>query len=358
MSIQQDKRVVKPSKMSERYARWFETRVPSTSPMFRYMLMFIFSIPMSFLALYFYMSAVNPAIVMIIVTGLGIIVYLFYLVILRIRFRSTISDQQFSQILSQAENRVGTRRNVQIWPQRSSNAYIAPTFNVLFDAILISEPMIDLIDKMPESGEVLLGYHLLRVPDYRNVLDLVLGTLPFLFISSLLTFILTRGVTDWYILIILLLNYSIMFFVPVLLVLALKAATWSHDSAFERTTGIYGMHPQVAKDEVISSQKLDEEAARATIWVVREWERRKRSGRRSSITVLVAAIILLFEYFFFAIVGFPFYPPFFYVMSLLVFLPPLIVGFAVYMVLGRWDKKCMAEMYYTTKAADEPIWVD
>lgn len=358
MGIQQDKRVIKPSKMSERYARWFETRVPSTSPVFRYFLMFCFSIPMSFLAAFFFVSEVNPVTTMIIVTGFGVVIYLFYLVVLRARFQSNITDQQFSQIVTSAQHRVGVRKNVQIWPQKSTDAYIASTFNFAFDAVLISEPMIGLIDQMPNSGEVLLAFHLLRAPRKINFLDLVFGVLPFFLISSLLSFVLTRGITNLYFILIILLNWNIMLFFPVLLVIVLKAATWRHDSSFEKTIGLYGIHPQVAKDEVISSQKLDEEAARATIWIVREWEWRKRNGRRSSIVILVIACMFLIEYIYLISVGISFYSPYWFTMSLLICLYPLIMGFIIFMILHRWDKKCMAELYYKTKQADEPIWVD
>jgi hypothetical protein len=362
LSIQQDKRVVKPSKMSERYARWFETRVPSTSPIFRYLLMFCLSIPLSLLSAILLVSRMEVVLTMVIVPGFGVVIYLLYLAILRIRFQSTITDQQFSEIVESARSRVGANENVQIWPQKSANAYIASTFNFLFDAILISDTMIELVDQMPESGEALLAFHLSQAPRARNVFDVVLAFLPFFIGSSLISFVLSVTWTTPYIVFLIffliVISSSLVLFLPVLLVILLKAATWRHNSSFEKVTALYGIHPQVAKDEVMSSQKLDDEAARATVWVVREWERRKRSGRRNSIAILYIVLVFIIEYFYTMSFGLPYYSPYIAYISLLIYLPPFLVGLIVFVVLRRWDKKHMAEQYYTTKQADEPIWVD
>jgi hypothetical protein len=361
LSIQQDKRVIKPSKMSERYAQWFETRVLSTSPLFRYLVMFMLTFPISIFSAYLILHLVNPLSVHLLNLGIGMFLYLLYLGILQTRFQSQITDQQFSRIVESAQDRVLTWRRVSIWPRQSAEPYITSTFNALFDAVIVSDTMIDLIDKMPESGEALLAFHLLRAPKRRNFADFVAAISVFFISTSFFAyFIITLLAVSFYypFALLYILYIPIYYFAPVILIIVVKSALWTHDSAFERTSSIYHIHPQVAKDEVTSSQKLDDETAKATIWVVREWERKKRDGRRSSITFLGIIGAFLLESLFLLNFGIPFSSPYFYVLSSSVYIVPFIAGIAVFLVLRRWDKKCMAESYYTTKAADEPIWVD
>jgi len=359
LSIQQDKRVVKPSKMSERYARWFETRVPSTSPLFRYLVMFLLAIPMSIISLFLNTLLVNPIFIMGFIFAIGVVLYLLYLNILHIRFRSPITNQPFSQIVRSADERIVTWRKVHVWPRRSSEPYIASTFNALFDAIIISDTMIELMNKMPESGEALLAFHLLKAPKQRNVADLILAVIPFFIATSFFTsFLITTMTTPYYYYLSLILYSPLVFLIPVILLIAVRGAFWTHESAFERAFGIYQIHPQVAKDEVMSSQKLDYEAEKSTIWVVKEWERRKRNGRRSSIALLVVvtyyAIILL------VIQSSSSLLYYMYMSLLFVFVVPVpvVIALLVYFLLRRWDKRCMGELYYETTQADEPIWVD
>lgn len=361
MSIQQDKRVIKPSKMSERYARWFETRVLSTSPLFRYIVMFMLSIPVSTISAFLVLRLLNPLFLQILNLGIGVALYLLFLGMLQIRFQSEITDQQFSRIVESAQERILTWRRVSVWPRQSTEPYIAATFNAFFDAVIVSDTMIDLIDKMPESGEALLAFHLLRAPKRRNLADFVAAISVFFISTLFFTYFVISVLASafYYPFILLYILYTPIYFIaPVILVLVVRTAFWAHDSAFERTSSMYHIHPQVAKDEVTSSQKLDDETAKATIWVVREWERKKRDGRRSSITILSIIGVFLLEFPYLLSFGISFYSPYFYVLSSLIYIVPFIAGIAVFLILRRWDKKCMAELYYETKAADEPIWVD
>ena len=360
MSIQQDKRVVKPSKMSERYARWFETRVPSTSRLFRYIVMFLLSVPISILSFFLNRIVVDTLFIILFAFGTGVVLYLLYLKLIQRRFQSPITDQQFSQIVQAANERIVTWRKVNVWPRKSPEPYIASTFNALFDAVIVSDTMIDLIKTMPQSGEALLAFHLLRAPKRRNVADLVFAIIPFFLMTSYFPAIFTIAmINPYYYFPILFLYSPFLFLTPVILLIAVRGAFWTHDSAFERTSSVYQIHPQVAKDEVMSSQKLDDEAVKSTIWVVREWERRKRNGRRSSIIVWV----IMFGYSFILVVllnilTLMYYMYTSYYLYVIVAIIPLIIAFVVYLLLKRWDKRCMGEIYYKTTQADEPIWVD
>ena len=361
MSIQQDKRVVKPSKMSERYARWFETRVPSTSPFFRYLVMYILTLPVSIISAYMILHFVDPLFVHILNFGIGVFLYLLFLNILQNRFRSPITDQRFSQIVGSAQDRIVTWREVSVWPRQSPEPYIASTFNTFFDAVIVSDTMIDLINKMPESGEALLAFHLLRAPKRRNVIDFIAAILIFIIPAILFTYIFMFLLTTPFYYpygFVYFLYTPIYFIAPVILIFAARGAFWTHDSAFERASGIYQIHPQVAKDEVMSSQKLDEEAANSTVWVVREWERKKRSGRQTSVTmlaVILAYFLILLVLSYNASVLYNLYTS---SLFLVIMAAPLLIALLTYFLIRRWDKRCMAELYFETTQADEPIWVD
>jgi hypothetical protein len=45
-------------------------------------------------------------------------------------------------------------------------------------------------------------------------------------------------------------------------------------------------------------------------------------------------------------------------MLSLILATPILLALLVYLFLRRWDKKCMGELFFKTKQADEPIWVD
>ncbi len=323
--------------------------------------MYILTIPVAIISAYLILHLMNPVFIQVLDLGIGVFLYLLFLNILQSRFRSPITDQQFSQIVASAQDRIVTWRRVSVWQRQSAEPYIASTFNAFFDAVIVSDTMIDLINKIPVSGEALLAFHLLKAPKRRNVKDSVVAILIFFISTVFFTYffmdILARRFYSLF-------DFLLIFYVPILviapaiLMFAARGAFWTHDSAFERASGIYQIHPQVAKDEVMSSQILDEEAAKSTVWVVKEWERKKRSGRQSSITMLtvVFAYILILSIFSFnASMLYYIYTS---SLFLVVMAAPLLIALFPYFLLRRWDKKCMGEIYYETTQADEPIWID
>ncbi len=362
MSVQQDRRVVKPSKMSERYARWFGTRVPSTSRMFRYMIMLALAIPWSLIVYVLPSSSLmNLILVFLFTCGVGAAIYFLCLSILENRFRSPIVNEQFSQIVELAHERVGSHGLAHVWQRRSSDPYIVSTFNSLFNAVIVSESMIDLILKMPASGEALLGFHLLHRPSRRNILDIIAAVSMFSGSSIYLALLLRLYepvflFTPLLLPILLPLPLGILFFEYAFFFLLFKGVFWTHDSAFERAVVMYKVHPQVARDEVLSSSKLDEEAAKAVVWVVKEWEQSKRNGRRLGITTLVFGITY-FLILFSAMTGRHAYT-YAFILSMAAPAAAFLLAFSIYLLLRRCDKICMGEIYHETTKAHEPIWAD
>jgi len=360
MSVQKDKQPLKTSKMPERYARWFGTRVPSTSRQFRYIIMLALAIPWSLLVCSLLsIPFADLTLVPPISFGAGLVIYSLYLYILEIRFRSPIVNEQFSLIVERAHEKAGSHELVHVWQRSSPEPYIASTFNSLFNAVIVSEPMIELILKMPASGEAMLAFHLLHKPGRRNILDIIAATMIFSSFSTYVAFFLlaSSSIHDLrFLSIILASTMGYMSVLIILIILLLKSAFWAHDSAFERTAVMYKIHPIVARDEVMSNAKLDDEAAKTVVWVVREWERRKRDGRRLSTFVLVLGItcFVIFSSARVSAYFFPYFAPL-YVLSLLAtpFLP-----LSVFLVLRRWDNICMSEIYHETTKDHEPIWVD
>lgn len=354
--------MVKPSKWSERYARWFSTRVPSTSPMFRYMVVFILAIPWSYI--YFSIPGMIMDIYFLvpITSVFGLVVYGVYLTILKNRFELSIPDQPFLQLVNSALERTGTGNRVVVWPRFDDEPYITSTYNSSFEAVIVSTKMMELMVAMPESGEALLAFHLLRMPERKNVLDFVAGVLTFSVASTLMTFLLVYLISfsaSSFIILMLMMVLWPVFAVPLVLILALRSAFWRHETAFERTLGLYKIHPQVAKDEVISSQKLDEELSKSTIWSVKQWEENRRSSRRSSIFLLTILIIFGLEYYLLFLSPNLFFTIFMNLQFLSLLLAfPVIVGILIYLILRRWDKTCMGEIYYDVTDGHERIWVD
>ena len=358
MSVLQDKRVIKPSKRSERYVNWFGTRVPSTSRTFRYMIMLALAVPWS-LVVYLLLSAslTNLILVFLFSCGVGAAIYSLYLSILEKRFHSHTINEQFSQIVERAHERVGSHGLVHVWQRKSPEPFIASTFNSLFNAVIVSETMVDLILKMPASGEALLGFHLLHRPSRRNVLDIIAAMLVFSGSSFFLTLSSVgyslNSALDF---LLRLIPIGILLFALVVFVLFMRGVFWAHDSAFERAAMIYKVHPQVARDEVLSSAKLDEEAARTVIWVVNQWEQRKRDGRRLGTTALVLGMTFFIIIFSAPIGGY--YYPYPTVLPMVAPAAALLLALSIYLLLSRWDKICMDKIYHETTKAYEPIWAD
>ncbi len=292
----------------------------------------------------------------------GLVVYGVYLTILKNRFELSIPDQPFLQLVNSALERTGTGNRVVVWPRFDDEPYITSTYNSSFEAVIVSTKMMELMVAMPESGEALLAFHLLRMPERKNVLDFVAGVLTFSVASTLMTFLLVYLISfsaSSFIILMLMMVLWPVFAVPLVLILALRSAFWRHETAFERTLGLYKIHPQVAKDEVISSQKLDEELSKSTIWSVKQWEENRRSSRRSSIFLLTILIIFGLEYYLLFLSPNLFFTIFMNLQFLSLLLAfPVIVGILIYLILRRWDKTCMGEIYYDVTDGHERIWVD
>ncbi len=353
--------MVKPSTWSERYARWFSTRVPSTSPMFRYMVVFILAIPWSYIYFSIPGMIMDPYILVPIAAVFGSVVYGAYLTILKNRFELSIPDKPFLQLVNSALERTGTGGRVAVWPRLSDEPYITSTYNSSFEAVIVSSKMMELMAAMPENGEALLAFHLLRMPKRKNVLDFLAGVLTFTvastFMTNLLLSILSFSSSP-YMIIMFMVLLSPVFVVPVVLILALRSAFWSHETAFERALELYNIHPQVAKDEVMSSQKLDEELSKSTIWFVKKWEETKRSSRRLSISILTS--ITVFAVIFYLVSLSPIFYLIGYVGYALVLTVciPGTVGILTYFLMRRWDMRCMSDIYNDVTDAHEQIWVD
>ncbi len=328
--------------------------------MFRYMVVFVLAIPWSYI--YFSIPGMIMDIYFLvpITSAFGLVVYGVYLTILKNRFELSIPDQPFLQLVNSALERTGTGGRVVVWPRFDDEPYITSTYNSSFEAVIVSTKMMELMAAMPESGEALLAFHLLRMPKRKNVLDFVAGVLTFSVPSTLMTilllFLTSLSSSPFNILIFMMVTWPV-FVAPVFLILVLRSAFWCHEAAFERTLELYKIHPQVAKDEVISSQKINEELSKSTIWSVKQWEENRRSGRRISVSILVAAISSAIP-FFIIISSNPytfFYTPIF---QFLLIGTPVIIGLLIFLILRRWDKTCMGELYYDVTDTHERIWVD
>lgn len=352
--------MVKPSKWSERYARWFSTRVPSTSPMFRYMVMFVLAIPWSYI--YFSIPGMIMDIYFLvpITSVFGLVIYGVYLSILKNRFELSIPDQPFLQLVNSALEQTETGGRVVVWPRFDDEPYITSTYNSSFEAVIVSTKMIELMAAMPESGEALLAFHLLRMPKRKNVLDFVAGVLTFSVASTLMTFLLLyliSFIVSPIMILLFMMVFGPVLVIPLFLILALRSAFWMHETAFERTLELYKIHPQVAKDEVISSLKIDEELSKSTIWSVQQWEENRRSGRRTSISILTISIMFVLEIYSLSLNWYYNITHYGNLVYLLLALP-LIIGILIYLILRRWDKTCMGEIFYDVTDDHERIWVD
>jgi hypothetical protein len=147
--------------------------------------------------------------------------------------------------------------------------------------------------------------------------------------------------------------------IPLLPALIIKGAFWRHEPAFVRIEEVYGMHPQVAKVEVERGTPLNDEERQAVVWGVREWEIKKRGGRRWGISVIVAivSIIPLLQLIWSLLMHT--YP--FYYNPLLVYLPfvgAAVLGGIAFLLLKRWDKNAMGEVFQEVTDSHEPIWMD
>ena len=356
------------TKTTDRYAKWFGTRVPLVSRGGIALLTFLGVLPFSvimYLGFDYTIIAANWLIAFLLTLLVGVLLHTLILLFQKVRFNNPSTSADFLDIVGRVHQKIVLSPRTHIWVRKSDDIFIASTFNPIFDAIIVSEPMVELILRSPESGEALLAFHLLRVPRTRWFGDLVGSVILF----SLLAYPLSLFVVPmailigqtmlsgyWYVLASMG-NFAVLFMAPILLIFLVKGTFWRHEPAFVGVQEIYGIHPNVAKVQIERGIVLKEEEAQTVIWSVRDWEKRKRGGRRAGVSTIVAILSFLLGIPLFAVIGYLPYT----IMMYLVFLPYILafVGALVaYVVIGRWDKNAMGEVFKKTTDYDEPIWAD
>ena len=300
--------------------------------------------------------------------AIGACIHILYLIFLRTRFTNPFSNKEFLDIVSRVHQKIVISSRTRIWIRKSEEPFIATTFNPLFNAIIVSEPMQDRILQNPKSGEVLLAFHLFRVPRTEWFVNLFGSTVMFLIFTygSILFLIPLVAQIVWmqmyggyFMLIIMSLTMSLapLFLVLFLLVLVMKGTFWRHEPAFDSVQSIYGMHPNVAKVQVEEGRILDEEEAQAVIWAVREWETSKRGARRVGLSTILAILSFIIS----ILVSFRFYVPYPMLLLLILQIPSLaavVAWICSYLILRRWDRNAMTEVFHKTTDYDEPLWMD
>ncbi len=356
------------TKTSDRYVRWFGTLVPMVSRGFIVILTLIgalaFSIIIYLLSGLMTITA-NLWIVTLLAIATGALLHIFYLSLLTTRFSNFGTSTEFQNIVSRVHQRIVVPSRTHVWTRPSSEVFIATTFNPLFNAVIISEPMVERILQSPESGEALLAFHLMRVPRTKWVADLIGSVCIFLFITFITTWLfiplfasLLNSIMYGYYFIIILAQLS----TPIvmgsfLFILIVKGAFWKHEPAFGAVQEIYGIHPNVAKLEVEQETKMNEEEAQAVVWSVRDWEKKKRGARRIGVSTLIASALFLPLYAIFIGMYYPFYL-YNYGLLYLPFIVAAIAFLVSYLLLRHWDKNAMGEVFKKTTDYDEPIWMD
>ena len=308
----------------------------------------------------------NWLIVLLLSTLIGALFHILYLLILRIRFNNPSQNTEFHDLIGRIHQKVVISSRTHIWVRRSEEVFIASTYNPLFNAVIVSEPMVELIMKSPESGEALLAFHLMRVPRTRWFADFVGSVILFLifaYTSSLvlvpLVIMLVQSIMYGGIMVISMMgSFATLFMAPILFIILVKGTFWRHEPAFVAVHQIYGLHPNVAKVQVERGIILNEEEAQTVIWSVRDWEKKKRGARRVGVCTLVAILSWILGLALVSWLGSIPYSPY---LVLLLYLPYILAGVAAliaYLLLGRWDKNAMGEVFKETTDYDEPIWVD
>jgi hypothetical protein len=296
----------------------------------------------------------------------GALFHILYLLIQKIRFDNPSPNTDFHDLIGRIHQKVEISSRTHIWVRQSEVVFIASTYNPIFNAVIVSEPMVDLIMKSPESGEALLAFHLLRVPRARWFADFVGSVILFLifaYASSLvlvpLIIMLVQSIMYSGIMVISMMgSFATLFMGPIIFIILLKGTFWRHEPAFVAVQQLYGLHPNVAKVQVERGIILNEEEAQTVIWSVRDWEKNKRAARRLGVCTLVAILFWLLGIF---LVSWILYLPYSPIMILLAYLPYILAGVAAltaHFLLKRWDNNAMGEVFKETTDYDEPIWMD
>jgi hypothetical protein len=357
------------TKTSDRYARWFGTRVPLVSRGGIALLTFLGVLLISsiiYLNFEYTILTTNLWLVLFLFMLAGALLHIDILLLIRIRFSNPSTNADFLEMVSRIHQKVVLSPRIHIWVRQSNDVFIASTFNPLFDAIIVSEPMVDLILRSPESGEVLLAFHLFRVPRTRWFADFIGSIVLFLLLaypSSLflvpLAIMLVQSIMIGGLYVLTYLSsFATIFMAPFLLIFLIKGTFWRHEPAFDSVQEIYGMHPQVAKVQVEKGVILDEEEAQTIIWGIRDWEKSKRGARRVGVCTIAGILSWLLGFVpLFAIGYIPYYSP----LVMLMYLPYIFAAagaLVAYLLLRKWDKNAIGEVFKKTTDYDEPIWAD
>ena len=350
-----------------RTVRWFGTRVPLISRGVLSIVTLIVALPLSVvLILYFGYSilSTNWLISLLLMLLVGTISHFSFLLFLRFRYKNPPTNTAFLDLIGRILQKILVPSRAQVWVRQSNDAFITSTYNAIFDVVIVSEPMVDLILKRPEAGEVLLAFHLVRIPRTRWIGDYVGSLILFVILTFISNIILTPlfnsmiyflpmgGLIIFY----LASNLTPYIMISLLFVLMTKGSFWRHEPAFMRIMEAYGMHPQVAKLEVERESPLDEEEMQSVIWGVREWEKKRRSARRLGVSTIVTIPIGFI--LFFVSAGLLYIP---YYNILLIYAPfvvAILIGVVIYYIIKRWDKNAMGEVFQETTDSHEPIWMD
>ncbi|MHA2025248.1 MAG: hypothetical protein ACW98U_05035 [Candidatus Thorarchaeota archaeon] len=354
-----------------RTVRWFGTRVPLISRGVISILAMFVALPLSGVVYYLFgltFFTTGWILSLALILPVGTLSYLVFIELLQVRYKNPPTNSEFQDMIGRVQQKTLVPSRTQVWVRDSMNPYIVSTYNPLFSAVIVSEVMIDMMLERPQTGEVLLAFHLARMPQSRWFGDLggslILVTLfTNLSIIGLIPMILSM-ISMWSMMGMLILVSLVpsltyvggIIFLPTLII---KGAFWRHEPVFVRIQEVYGMHPQVAKVEVERGTPLNEEEMQAVVWGVREWERKKRISRRWGISAIVViitgliflqlslSILLTSMYIFLSI----------YILYLPV-IAAMLCGALTYYILRKWDKDAMGEVFQETTDSHEPIWMD
>lgn len=357
------------STSSTRTVKWFGTRVPLISRGALSIVTLLVALPLSgVLFLYFGYSTLttNWLISLLLMLLVGTVSHFLFLLILGFRYKNPPTNDAFLDLIGRILQKISVSSRAQVWVRQSNDAFITSTYNTLFDAVIVSEPMVDLILKRPEAGEVLLAFHLVRIPRKRWFGD-YLGSLVLIAIFTYLSAMMLVPLVISVISIMEILGALILFsffsaigsylFIPFFLTIFIKGAFWKHESAFLRVAEVYDMHPQVAKVEVERGTPLDEEETQSVIWGVREWEKKRRGSRRLGVSTIVTIPIGLIL-FYVTLSGVASLPYLYLYLIYAPFVIAILIGVVVYFIIRRWDNNAMGEVFVETTDSHEPIWMD
>jgi hypothetical protein len=321
--------------------------------------MVVFALIIS-LALSFFPLSPHSLLPTVIFLSSGAALHIGLLLWQRRRLRSPASDADLRELESSVHQKVVVSSRAELWQRESEDSFIDSTSNLLFDAVIVSEPMGKAMTANPDSGEVLLAFHLLHIPRTRNVYDFIASMGLFYTVAVLIRYfivpIISSVVPTPFFLVFVFLSVGPALPVIILVCVLARYSFWRHDTAFEIAGDLYDVHPQVAKVQVEQGRDLDEDERRAVFWGVLEWEKKKRSSRRVGIAVLgmipgfLVPLLFLSPFLYSPLASIQF--------ALAITAVSFLGGLVLYLLLREWDKGAMREVEFSTAGAREPIWMD